>query len=173
MSSAFENMKTRRSTRKYKQDMIPAEVLDEIIEAGLYAPSGRNMQSPIVVAVRNKHMRDRLSRLNAAVAGMDGDPFYGAPVVLIVLANRACPTYVYDGSLTMGNLMLAAHEKGVASCWIHRAKEVFDSEEGKAILKELGIEGDYEGIGNCILGYAESDIPAPPERKDGRAFYID
>lgn len=173
MSGAIENMKTRRSVRKFKPDTVSREILDEIIEAGLYAPSGRNMQSPIIIAVTNKEMRDRLSRLNAAVAGMDSDPFYGAPVVLVVLADRTRMTYVYDGSLTMGNLMLAANEKGVASCWIHRAKEVFDSEEGKSILKDLGIEGDYEGIGNCILGYADGEIPAASERKSDRVFYID
>lgn len=173
MNSAIENMKTRRSVRKFKPDTVPEDIVNEIIEAGLYAASGRNMQAPIIIAVRNKEMRDRLSQLNAAVAGMDKDPFYGAPVVLVVLANKACPTYVYDGSLTMGNLMLAAHEKGVASCWIHRAKEVFDSEEGKAILKDLGVEGEYEGIGNCILGYADGEIPAASERKSGRVFYID
>ncbi len=173
MSSAIENMKTRRSVRKFKPDTVPEDIVNEIIEAGIYAPSGRNMQAPIIIAVRNKEMRDRLSHLNAAVAGMDKDPFYGAPVVLVVLANKACPTYVYDGSLTMGNLMLAAHEKGVSSCWIHRAKEVFDSEEGKAILADLGVKGDYEGIGNCILGYADGEIPVASERKSGRVFYID
>ena len=87
--------------------------------------------------------------------GTTGDPFYGAPVVLVVLADKSRPTYLYDGSLVMGNLMLAAHSLGLGSCWIHRAKETFEREEGKAILKELGIEGDYEGIGNCVIGYAK------------------
>ena len=96
-----------------------------------------------------------------------GDPFYGAPVVLVVLADKAVGTYLYDGSLTMENMMLAAHDLGLGACWIHRAKEEFASEEGKAILKELGVEGDYEGIGNCILGYADGELPAAKPRKEG------
>ena len=124
-------------------------------------------QSPIMIAVPDKETRDQLSHMNAAVMGASNDPFYGAPVVIIVLVNRAVPTYLYDGSLVMGNLMNAAHALGIASCWIHRAKEEFESAEGKAMLKELGIEGDYEGIGHCILGYAaqESNTPAPRKEK--------
>ncbi|MBQ9085114.1 MAG: nitroreductase [Clostridia bacterium] len=162
---AIKNLTERRSIRAYSQRPIEEDVLAEILRAGTYAPTGMNRQSPIIIAVTNKDMRDRLSRLNAAVMGTDKDPFYGAPVVLIVLANRAVPTYIYDGSLVMGNLMNAAHAKGVGSCWIHRAKEVFDSPEGKEILASLGIEGDYEGIGNCILGYAEGEYPPARERK--------
>ena len=110
--------------------------------------------------------------MNAAMMGADNDPFYGAPVVLVVLANKDVRTAVYDGSLVMGNLMLAAHEMGVSSCWIHRAKEMFESEEGKAILKDLGIEGNYEGIGNCILGYADCPAPEARPRKENYVYYI-
>jgi nitroreductase len=173
MSEVLENIKTRRSVRKFRPDPVPKDILDKIIEAGLYAPSGMNRQSQIIVAITNKEVRDRLSSLNATIMGRDGDPFYGAPVVLVVLADKAFPTHVYDGSLTMQNLMLAAHELGVSSCWIHRAKEEFDSEEGKELLRAAGIEGDYEGIGHCILGYADGEYPAAPERKEGRVFYID
>ena len=151
----------RRSCRSYKPDLVPDDVLEEILKAGTYAPTAMGRQSPIILCVTNKELRDRLSALNAAVmgAGPGTDPFYGAPVVAVVLANKAVATYVYDGSLAMGNLMHAAWEKGIGSCWIHRAKEVFASEEGKAILAELGIEGDYEGIGNCVLGYRDETVP--------------
>ena len=162
---AIENLVTRRSIRKFKSDAVPKEIIEKIIEAGTYAATGMNRQSPIIIAVTNKEIRDRLSVQNAAVMGMAGDPFYNAPVVLIVLADKNMPTYLYDGSLVMGNLMNAAADLGVASCWIHRAKEEFESEEGKAILKELGIEGDYEGIGNLILGYAAKPAADPAPRK--------
>lgn len=169
----MENMLSRRSVRKYKSDMIPKEILDQILKAGTYAATGRNLQSPIMIAVTNQELRNRLSAMNARIMGTDSDPFYGAPVVIIVLADRSVPTYVYDGSLVMGNLMLAAHELGVGSCWIHRAREEFDSEEGKAILKELGIEGDYEGIGHCILGYADGPLPAEKPRKENYIYYAE
>ncbi|MCF0132957.1 MAG: nitroreductase, partial [Blautia sp.] len=146
--SALENMKTRRSVRAYKPDMIPADALDRIIEAGTFAASGMNRQPAIILAVTNKEMRDKLSAMNAKVMGNDMDPFYGAPVVLVVLADKSAPTYLYDGSLVMGNLMLAAHAEGISSCWIHRAKEEFESPEGKELLASLGITGDYEGIGH-------------------------
>ena len=168
----FDCIESRRSVRKYKPDAIGKEDLDRIIEAGLWAPTGMNRQSPIIVAVTDRDMRDRLSRLNASIMGTDGDPFYGAPAVLIVLADRNCGTYVYDGSLVMANLMLAAHALGIGSCWIHRAKEEFERPEGKEILKSLGIEGDYEGIGHCILGYPDGDYPQPAERKGKRVYYI-
>ena len=173
MSSAMENMLSRRSVRKYKSDMIPKEILDQILKAGTYAATGRNLQSPIMIDVTNQELRNRLSAMNARIMGTDSDPFYGAPVVIIVLADRSVPTYVYDGSLVMGNLMLAAHELGVGSCWIHRAREEFASEEGKAILKELGIEGDYEGIGHCILGYADGSLPAEKPRKENYIYYAE
>lgn len=157
MSEVINNMKTRRSIRKYKPDMIPEDVLNRIIEAGTYAATGMGKQSPIIIAVTNKEIRDKFSKMNAEIMGVDSDPFYGAPVVLIVLADKARPTYVYDGSLVMGNLMLAAHAEGIGSCWINRAKEEFESAEGKAFLKSLGIEGDYEGIGHCVLGYVDGE----------------
>ena len=165
-------IESRRSVRKYKPDAIDKETLEKIIEAGLFAPTGMNRQSPIIVAVTDKKMRDRLSKLNASIMGSDNDPFYGAPVVLVVLADRSCGTYVYDGSLVMGNLMLAAHALGVGSCWIHRAKEEFERPEGKEILKSLGIEGDYEGIGHCILGYTDGEEPQAGLRKENRVYWI-
>lgn len=173
MNEVIENLETRRSVRNYKSDMVPREVLDQIIEAGTYAPTGMGRQSPIIVAVTNRELRDKLSGWNAKIMGTDSDPFYGAPVVLIVLADKNAPTYLYDGSLVMGNLMNAAYALGVSSCWIHRAKEEFESPEGKALLKELGIEGDYEGIGHCILGYAADGEPKAKPRKDHYVYYVE
>lgn len=166
-------IQTRRSIRKFKSDMIPREILDQIITAGTYAATGMNGQSPIIIAVTNREMRDSLSRLNAEIMGSQNDPFYGAPVVLIVLADKSRGTRVYDGSLVMGNLMLAAHELGIGSCWIHRAKEEFERPEGRELLRSLGIEGDYEGIGHCILGYVEGDYPKVAPRKENWVYYIE
>lgn len=163
---AIENLMTRRSCRQFRPDPVPKEILEQILAAGTYAPTAMNWQTPVILAVTNKALRDRISAWNAKIIGGDMDPFYGAPVVLIVLADKSKPTYLYDGSLVLGNLLNAAHALGIAGCWIHRAKEEFESEEGKALLKELGIEGDYEGIGHCILGYAAGEpAPAAP-RKD-------
>ena len=172
MSEVINNMKTRRSIRKYKPDMIPEDVLNRIIEAGTYAATGMGKQSPIIIPVTNKEIRDKFSKMNAEIMGVDSDPFYGAPVVLIVLADKARPTYVYDGSLVMGNLMLAAHAEGIGSCWIHRAKEEFESAEGKAFLKSLGIEGDYEGIGHCVLGYTDGEEPKAMPRKENYVYCV-
>ncbi len=172
MNEVLNAILTRRSVRSYKPDPIPQEALDRILQAGQYAATGMNRQSPIILAVTDKATRDELSRMNAAIMGTDKDPFYGAPVVLVVLADRSVPTHVYDGSLVMGNLMLAAHAEGLGSCWIHRAKEEFESEEGKALLRKLGITGDYEGIGHCILGYAADEPKAAAPRKADYVYPI-
>ena len=173
MNDVLETIKSRRSIRKYKSDMVPQDKLEKIIEAGTYAATGMGKQSPIIVAVTNKELRDKLSAMNAKIMGVNSDPFYGAPVVLIVLADKSRPTYVYDGSLVMGNLMLEAEAQGIGSCWIHRAKEEFDGPEGKELLKELGIEGDYEGIGHCVLGYVNGEYPETKARKENRVYSID
>ena len=175
MSETMKTIRTRRSIRKFQEKMPERELIDRVIEAGTYAATGMGRQSPIIVAVLNKEVRDKLSRMNAEIMGAaEGmDPFYGAPVVLIVLADKAMPTHVYDGSLVMGNLMLAARDAGLGSCWIHRAKEEFESEEGKALLKSLGITGDYEGIGHCVLGYVDGDEPEAAPRKDDYVYYVE
>ena len=172
MNESIKNMIARRSVRGYKPDMIPKEDLDLILEAGTYAATGMGMQSPVIVAVTDKATRDQLSKMNADVMGTDTDPFYGAPVVLVVLADKNRPTHIYDGSLVMGNLMNAASSLGIGSCWIHRAKEEFESDWGKNFLKSLGIEGEYEGIGHCALGYVDGEYPAAPARKENRVFYV-
>jgi nitroreductase len=171
-STTMEDLLTRRSVRSYTDSIPPIEVIEEICKAGTYAPTGMNRQSPIIIAVTNKEMRDRMSKLNAAVMGVDSDPFYGAPVVLVVLADKNVHTYLEDGSLVMGNLMNAAHALGLGSCWIHRAREVFESEEGKQILADLGIEGDYVGIGNCILGYTAGEYPKARDRKENWVYWV-
>ena len=175
MNEVLENIKTRRSVRKYRSDMVPKEKIDKIIEAGLYAANGMGKQEPIVVAVTNKEIRDKLSAINCKIGGwQEGfDPFYGAPVVLIVLAHTDWRNRVYDGSCTMENLMLAAHEEGIGSCWIHRAKEEFEMPEWKEWLKSIGVEGEYEGVGHCILGYADGEEPAAAPRKENRVFFVD
>ncbi len=172
MAETLTTLKTRRSCRAYKPDRVEEDKLNAIIEAGTYAATGMGKQSPIIIVVENKEIRDKLSKMNAKIMGMDIDPFYGAPELLIVLANKEIPTYVYDGSLVMGNMMNAAADLGVASCWIHRAKEEFESEEGKAILKDLGIEGDYEGIGHLVLGYEAKPAGDPAPRKADYIYKI-
>ena len=170
---AMQAMLTRKSVKKYKPQPVEKELVDKIIEAGLNAPSGLNKQSPIILAVTNKELRDELSRLNA---GDDpffrADPFYGAPVVLVVLADKKVPTHVYDGSLVMGNLMNAATSLGLGSCWIHRAREMFDSAEGKALLRKWGLPENLRGIGNCVLGYADGE-PMRKPRQDGRILKVE
>ena len=172
MNEVLKCLKERRSIRKYKPEQIKDSELEQILEAGTYAPTGMGKQSPVMVVVQDKETIEQLSRMNAAVMGSAKDPFYGAPTVIIVLADRSRGTYIEDGSLVMGNLMNAAFSLGVDSCWIHRAREVFETEEGKALLKKWGIEGDYVGIGHCILGYRDCDIPKAAARKSDYIYRV-
>lgn len=175
MSQTIKDMRERRSCRSFRPDPVPQEVIDEIIEAGLYAPSSRGKQGTIIVAVTNKELWDRLSAANCRIGGWEEgfDPFYGAPVVLIVLGDKAIANHVYDGALVMGNLMNAAQSLGVASCWIHRAKEEFELPEYQELLRSLGVEGEYEGIGHCVLGYPAKELPEAAERRQGRVFWVE
>lgn len=174
MADYMEILKGRRSVRKFTNEMPAREQIESIMEAGIWAGSGMGKQSAIVIAVTDKELRDKISAANAEIMGKPGiDPFYGAPAILIVAANKAVPTRVYDGSLALGNMMLRAHELGLGTCWIHRAKEEFETELGKEILARAGVEGEYEGVGHLALGYADGDIPAPVERREGRVFFID
>ena len=173
MSETLNSIKNRRSIRSFKDTPVEQDKLDKIIEAGLYAPSGMGRQSGIIIQVTNKELRDELSKFNAEIMGKsDFDPFYNAPAVLIVLAQKDIPTHVYDGSLVMQNLMLASYDLGLGSIWIHRAKEEFESEWGKNLLKSLEIDGEYEGIGHCAIGYVNGEIPSVHKIKDGRVYYI-
>ena len=175
MNPVLEAIKTRRSIRKFKPDMVEQNIIDQIVEAGLYAASGMNKQSTKIIVIKNKDLRDKLSAEKAKIDGRwDGaDPFYGAPVILVVLTDKNQGTCVYDGSLVMGNLMLAAHALNIGSCWIHRAKETFEQPEYKELLKSLKIEGDWEGIGYCILGYIDGESPKILPRKENRVYQID
>lgn len=170
MNNALEAIYNRRSIRKYKQEQISREELEAIIKAGVCAPTGMNGQSPIIIVVQDREEIAYLSKLNAAVRNLEGDPFYGAPTVLIVLAEAQSSFAVQDGSLVMGNLMNAASALGIGSCWVNRAREVFDSAEGKALLKKWGVKGEYIGVGNCILGYPDEERNMKP-RKENYVYY--
>ena len=168
---AMNNLLARRSVRRYKDDQVPDELLDQVLEAGLYAPTGMNRQNIIMVAVRDKETRDQLSDMNAAVMGRESDPFYGAPCVIVVLGDEENYPVVENGSLVLGNLMNAAHAVGLGSCWIHRARQTFETEEGKALLRAWGLKDTLVGIGNCILGYP-AETPEAKPRLDGRIVKI-
>ena len=174
MNETLKVLETRRSCRNFKPDMVKKEDIDAILKAGTYAATGMGKQSPIIIAVTDKSLRDQISDENRKIGGWNEgfDPFYGAPVILIVLADKNVSTHVYDGSLVMGNLMNAAESLGVASIWIHRAKEEFESEFGKELLKKLGVEGDYVGIGHCALGYAAEPAKEPTPRKANYVYYV-
>lgn len=158
---------TRRSVRAYKPDPVPEALLEEVLRAGTYAPTGGGRQSPVLVAVTDKAARDEISRLNAAVMGKDTDPYYGAPVLVLALADPASSTWVEDASCALENMMLAAHALGLGSVWVHREREIFDSEAGKALLRAWGLPETLRGVGSIALGYASGPAPAPAPRKDG------
>ncbi len=172
-NNVLKALEERRSIRKYQSRQVEEDKLDAILRAGSYAPTGRNFQSPVIVAVRDAETREQLRHMNAEIMGApDSDPFYGAPVIVIVLADRNVPTYIEDGSLVMGNLMNAAYSLGVDSCWIHRARQEFDSDEGKGLLRKWGIEGDLAGIGHCILGYRDCEYPEARPRKENYIYKV-
>ena len=173
MNQTLQTILSRKSVKKFKSDSVDKQLIEQIVRAGMQAPTGLNKQSPIILAVTNKEVRDKLSRIHAgSVPFLRPDPFYGAPVVLVVLADKSVSTHVYDGTLVMGNMLLAAHSLGLGACWIHRAKETFETPEGKQILRDLGIEGEYEGIGNCVVGYADM-TPAEKPRKENWVYFIE
>lgn len=174
MNEIIKAMLERRSIRKFKSDMVSKKDIDEIIEAGLYAANGMGRQAVITVAVTDKKLRDKIAEDNRKIGGWDEgfDPFYNAPVILIVLAEKDWRNRVYDGSLVIGNMMLAAHSLGLGSIWIHRAKEEFETEEYKKLLKDIGVEGEWEGIGHCAIGYIDGDIPKAAPRKEKRVYFV-
>lgn len=172
MRSTLDDLKTRRAIRSYNAEPVTREELDTVLEAGTWAPTAMGAQRACIVAVTNRADRDAISRLNAGVMGNDGDPFYGAPVVLVVFADGTWPMAVKDGSLIMGNLLNAAHAIGLGSCWIDRAEPVFETEEGKALMKKWGVPEGYVGVGNCILGHTDAQ-PEPKPRKEGYVIYAE
>ena len=171
MNETIKNLVERRSCRKYSSTQIKEDELNSVLKAGEYAPTGMGMQSPIIVVLQNKSIIDKLSKINAKIMGKDEDPFYGAPTVLVVLADKNIGTYIEDGSLVLGNFMNAAYSLGLGSCWIHRAKEEFETDEGKELLKEWNISENYVGIGHCILGYPEEKSEAK-QSKDGYIRFV-
>ncbi len=170
MNETVKNLIERKSTKSYLDRHVPKDIIDEIVAAGLNAPSGMNRQPARFAVVTDDETVSKLSAMNAAVFGMSGDPFYGARDVIVVLAKKE-GTYIYDGSLAMGNLLNAAYSLGIGACWIHRGKEVFESQEGKELLLKWGITEDVEGIGFCVLGYEDKEKPKT-EIKEGRVFYV-
>ena len=164
-NEVIKTLTERRSVRAYSKKQVEDEKLQLILKAGTYAPTGMGMQSPVMVVVQDEETVALLSRLNGKVMRTSSDPFYGASTVVVVLADKTVSTHVEDGSLVMGNLMNAAFSLGVDSCWIHRAREVFQTKEGKELLKKWGIGDNYVGIGNCILGYRSGTLPTARPRK--------
>lgn len=173
MANTLDDLKNRRSCRSYQPRQITEEELQQVLEAGMYAPTGRGAQAPVIVVVQDPDTIETLRNMNASILGNpEADPFYGAPTVLIVLADKSRPTYLYDGSCVMDNLLNAAQAVGLGACWIHRAKEEFESAEGKAMLEQWGVQGDYEGIGHCVLGYRADAVPVPAPRKANYVYYV-
>lgn len=173
MEDILDIIVSRRSCKNFKPDLVDEDLIKKVIKAGTYAPSGKNQQSSIIIAITNKKVRDDLSKLCAEVRGLNGiDPFYGAPVVLVVLADKKVFTNVYDGSCVMENMLLEAHSLGLGACWIHHAKQMFETEYGKKLLESLGITGEFEGVANCILGYPEFISTTPIPRKDNFVYYV-
>lgn len=172
MNETIKTLIERRSCKKFKTEQIKKEELDLILQAGMNAPTGKGMQSPIILVLQDKEKIEKLREINKKILGRDVDPFYNAPTVLVVMADKNMFTYVEDGSLVLGNMMNAAFSLGVGSCWIHRAKEEFESPEGKTLLKEWNIPENYEGVGHCILGYADMEYPEPKPRKKDYVRHI-
>ena len=172
MNEVMQCILRRRSTKSYTDQQVPDKLLDQVLQAAIYAPTGRNNQNVICVAVRDQETRDQLSRMNAEVMGTDSDPFYGAPCVIVVLTDPNGNTPVEDGSVVLGHMLVAAESLGLGACWVHRARQMFEADEGKALLKKWGLPETMIGIGNCILGYPAQEPVAKP-RKEGRIIKID
>ena len=174
MNQTIHDIISRRSIRKFRPDPVPEEMLNQVIEAGLYAASGKNHKSAVILAITDSAMIRQLSETNRQIWGKpEGvDPFFGAPAVLVVLDKADWRNRVYDGSLVMGNLMLAAHSLGLGSCWVHRAKEEFEQPEWQEFLHSIGLEGEYEGIGHCVIGWPDGELPGPLPRKEDRVFWL-
>jgi nitroreductase len=167
-NDVLDVLKNRRSIRKFKSEQIKKDELDAVLEAGTFAPTGGGAQSPVIIAVQNPATVEELAKMNAKVMGSSGNPYYGAPTIVLVLASpKARATYVEDGACVLQNMMIAAHAIGLGSCWIHREKEIFSSAEGKALLKKWGVSDEFVGVGSIALGYADCELPAAAKRKDG------
>lgn len=172
MNETLKTLYERRSIRNFNRKEIPEEVLQEILKAGTFAPTGMGRQSPVILVIKNPEVRAEIAKENAKIMGGEGDPFYGAPVVLLVAAKK-CTTDVYDGSCVIDNLMNAAWALGVGSCWIHRAKEEVESEFGKKLFEKVGLNAeDFVGVGHVALGYFDGEAPQAKPRKEGWIYRI-
>ncbi|MCJ7834059.1 nitroreductase [Cuneatibacter sp. NSJ-177] len=163
----LEALKARRSIRKYKPEQVSEELLNAVLEAGTYAPTAMGRQDPVMVVVQDPALRQKISEMNRKVAGSNSDPYYGAPTIILVLADGTHPNFIQDCSCVLANLMNAAYAAGLGSCWINRELEMFDSPEGKALLAEWGLPENFRGVGACALGYPDQELPEPKTRKDG------
>ena len=172
MTDTVKDIISRRSIRKYKAEQVPDDKLEAVLTAGTYAPTAMGRQSPLIVAVQSSADAAEVRRINALVAGTDGDPFYGAPTIILVFAERGNPNGIQDASLVLGNMMNAAYAEGLGSCWINRIKESFELPEGKALLEKWGIDDVWDGVGSCALGYADCDLPTAKARKEGYVIKI-
>ena len=161
----LSHIKTRRSVRAYKSEAVPSKALDAVLEAGTCAPTGGGYQSPTIIAITDPKYRREIVKLNAEVMVSNTDPYYGAPVVILVLADGSASTYVEDGSCVLENRMLAAHALGLGTIWIHREREIFDSESGKDLLWEWKLPEILRGIGAIALGYPAQEAGKPSARK--------
>jgi nitroreductase len=166
MNETIRTLLERRSIRKFKPEQIKEEELNAILEAGMYAPSGANQQSALFVVIQDKELLKKLSAMNAAVLRKDIDPYYNAPTLILVFADKSKVTPVEDASLALGNMFNAAASLGIGSCWIHRTKQMFETDEGRDLLRKWGVIGDYIGVGSCILGYPDGEPPKAAPRKD-------
>ena len=172
MNESLNTLLNRASSRSYKKEMVSDELIEEVVKAGLKAPSAKNTQDNIIIVIKDKEVRDKISKINASILNSSGDPFYGAPVIIICAYNKNCPNGVYDSSLVLGNMMNAAEALGLGSCWIHRCRQEFELDEFKELLKPLGLTDEYIGVGNLALGYIEGAHPAPKDIKPNRVYYI-
>ena len=172
MNEAYENLITRVSTRNFKPDMVSDEEIDKVVYAGLKAPTAKNTQENVIIVIKDKKVRDEVSRINASIMGMEMDPFYGAPVIIIVAYKKSCANGIYDGSLVLGNMMNAAHALGLGSCWIHRARQEFELPEFQELLRSCGIGEDYIGVGHLALGYVNGELAKVKEIKPNRVINI-
>lgn len=169
---AMNVLLTRRSVRQYQARQVSEQELDQVLQAGLYAPTGKNVQGVELVAVQEKKLRDRLAALNKSFWDKDMDPYYGAPTIILVLADTVRYTWVEDGSCALCNMLNAAHALGLGACWIHRVREMFDLEEGKAYLRQWGLPESMRGVGSVALGYPAGPELRPLPRKDGRVIKL-
>lgn len=163
---AMEMLLERRAIRKYKPEQITDEELAAVLKAGMYAPSGRNDQGAYYIAVQNREDRELITRMNNDIAKRDSDPYYFAPTVILAFAEAGNPTSFEDACLGLGNMFNAAYALGLGSCWVHRTKQMFETEEGKALLAKWGVKKELIGVGSCILGYPDCEHPQASPRKE-------